>query len=156
MVVTSNGTSAITLIIAIVGLCVAIAGFIWQWMSWKYEGPKVKVTASHGIVTGEPAGKIYLSVTAVNVGRSPVELTGWGVELTSEYTVTSIPALLNSPTLPHTLNGGHQAKFTMDKDDLRQYVFQRGGLPQKVRSFVSTSIDGKIYGKKFVIDVAGK
>jgi len=140
----------VTLAIAVIGLCVAIGGLVWQWRSWTYEGPKVKVRVRQGFLLRDVSGDLFWIVSAINVGRSPVELTGWGMELSPKNVLQMFVAHPSSTSLPHTLNGGHHATFFMPKEDLRASLAERG-LPKTVRPFVSTSVQERVYGERLTI-----
>lgn len=150
-VASSNGTTTVTLVIAVVGLGIAIASLVWQWVSWQFEGPKLKVRVSQGLWIGDSSGETYWIITAVNVGRSPIELTGWGMELPSKNVIQIIGSSVSPTLLPHSLAGGHQAPFFMSQGDLSKHLTNNGGLPVKLRPFVSTSLDEKVYAKHLTI-----
>lgn len=140
-----------TLAIAVLGLCVAVATFVWQWVSWQYEGPKVKVIVRQGFGIGGGSDELFWMVKAVNVGRSPIELVGWGFEVSDETSIVMLMPHPSSTPLRHTLNGGHDATFFMSQEDLRASLLRRGRLPQTVRPYVSTTVKDKIYSERLTI-----
>jgi hypothetical protein len=120
-------------------------------VTWQYEGPKVKVIVRQGFSIGDDSGELFWMVKAVNVGRSPIELLGWGFEVSDESSIVMLMPHPSSTPLRHTLNGGHDATFFMLQDGLRESLSERGGLPQTVRPYVSTTVKEKIHGERLVI-----
>ena len=111
-----DGFSTVTLTIAIIGLCIALGTLVWQWRSWLYEGPKLKVAVGQafGLDAVREMPAMDLLVTVQNVGRSPVQLTGWGFEMPDKTTLVDLDATRPPTSLPFTLNGGHETYFVME------------------------------------------
>lgn len=103
------------LVVALVGVVIASGTLTWQIVSWLRDGPRVKVKLSSAFPTyGGHLGPHHYQVTAVNVGRSPLALSGWGFELPNGHsTFMAVPLPFSTP-LPHTLEGGHEASFYIE------------------------------------------
>jgi hypothetical protein len=130
------------LITAIVGLLVALGTLAWQIISWRNEGPKVKVTTAWALPTySGRVGDRHLCVTAVNLGRSPILLTAWGYELPDGKTLVP-PPLPWATQPPHTLEGGHEASFYIEAAVMANGVAKG----TKLRPFVLTP-HGRVYAK---------
>lgn len=140
-----------TLVVAIVGVVTGVASLVWQAVSWTYEGPKVKVrlATSFPVVTGSQLGDPHYSVTAVNIGRSPVLLNGWGFELPGGDSVVDLSGDAGAIRLPWTLEGGHEAQFFMSYSRLHGTLEVHHPNGVKVRPFVSTATAGRRYAKAF-------
>jgi hypothetical protein len=98
--------------VILITLCLAVTTFVWQWRTWLYEGAKIKVKlswAAVGLVPG--TAQRCWQVSAVNVGRSPTEITGWGFELLDKTTHLYLPPYPIATPIPSTLAGGHGAQF---------------------------------------------
>lgn len=131
------------LVAALVGVVIASASFAWQVASWLREGPRVKVKLSSAFPSyGGQLGPHHYQVSAVNLGRSPLALSGWGFELPSGNSTFMAAPLPFSVPLPHTLEGGHEASFYVEVAALESQI-QRGTM---LRPFVNTAL-GKVYGK---------
>ncbi len=135
-----------TLAISILGLVLAASTFVWQWRTWLYEGYKLHVTCSSAVATNAESSELFRMITVVNIGRSPVELTGWGFELAGGQS-TLIDQGSQAYRVPFTLNGGHQAFFTMRVDTLVDMIQVAGIDSRLVKPFVGIATKGRIYGK---------
>jgi hypothetical protein len=137
----------VTLIIAILWFALAVATLAWQVVTWLYEGARVKVKHSFAFLTfGPELSEQMLLITAVNVGRSPIEITGWGIDVgggTSLFVSNPIPG---STPLPTTVDGGHHAKFFMELAEHERAVKRAAG-PKPPRPYVSLGTDKKVKGK---------
>lgn len=139
----------ITLVIAVLGLALAIAGFVWQLVTWRYEGAKIRVALSTVFpVHGDQLGDPHHCVTATNVGRSPVSLTNWGFELPDGGSTYMRRPLPISTPLPHTLDGGQQASFHCAYKELRASLHRSVPAGVVLRPYVSTALHGKVYAKQ--------
>src|SRR5437763_8619022 len=98
-----------TLAVAIAGLVVAVSSLVWQAVSWSYTGARVRVRVSNGITAYGPEPVVVAIVEANNLGRSAVEITGWGLVLSGGGTFVMPRALPGNTATPSTLAGGHRA-----------------------------------------------
>jgi hypothetical protein len=147
----STGADAVTLVIAVVGLILGLTSFVWQCISWSREGPKLRVTTSLGFALGAVPGEHFRIVTVVNVGRSPVEITGWGFELPTKETMVVLNPEPMSTRLPNTLNGGHQAVFHALIEELRNTLPTSLGSSAQLKPYVYSTVHSKVYGKPFLL-----
>ena len=124
-----------TLVIAVVGLVLSAIAITVQIVTWRFEGPRVKVEVGFGFpFRGRGTGDLHLTVTARNLGRAPVEINSWGFDLGKELTgviTRSGPGLYAAA--PHTLNGGHQAMFLVPRELPGRAAEGRSGHLPRVR-----------------------
>jgi hypothetical protein len=111
----------------------------------------VKVIVRQGFSIRDSTDEPFWIVKAVNVGRSPIEIVGWGFKVSDESSIVMLMPHPSSTPLRHTLNGGHDATFFMSQEGLRESLLTRGGLPQTLRPSVSTPVKEKIYGESLTI-----
>jgi len=138
-----------TLVIAVIGLVAGVASLGWQVVSWRLTGPVVRVEIGYGIeVIAGNLGQDIVYVRAINVGRSPVEIEGWGFRLPDGKTIIDMaPEPGSVPPLPITLDGGHAQEWRMS---LRRLVGSReseGYPPTRVRGMVRLGT-GEVRSKK--------
>lgn len=68
------------LVIASIGVLLAVASLIWQAWTWRASGPKVQVdTTNAGVARSKSDGFVGVAVVARNCGRTDTQITGWGV-----------------------------------------------------------------------------
>ena len=98
-----------TLIVAVIGVVVGGAGFIWQAYTHWSSGPRIRVTL--GAEVGSPTGKfpagMHLSVTVRNVGRMSAQITGYGFLISDWVVMQQHPV----QPLPYTLPAGHEVRW---------------------------------------------
>lgn len=68
---------ALTLALGVVGTATGIGSLIWQFITWRQSGPRVIVEAE--LAVGDE-NRWTLQVTARNIGRSPISITGIRIE----------------------------------------------------------------------------
>lgn len=109
--------SLILAIIAVLGVTIALA---WRLVDWRSIHRGVRVDIRHAVAVGEGHGvgeHRVITVTAHNVGRGPVSLTGWGLRLPHGLDVVLVEQLASSgPALPLTLQPGNEATWHMTHD----------------------------------------
>jgi hypothetical protein len=139
-----SGSQVITLVIAVLGLLLAVAGLVWQAATWRLAGPVVKVELGEGTVL--PTGLKYVSVTARNVGRSDVSITGWGLQQRGDSDVMMIPMpTIPTPTPPVTLAAGHSLDFYFERPALEAHFPMLGSI--EVRGFIGLATGKRLYSK---------
>lgn len=135
-----------TLVIAVVGLVAAVASLGWQVVSWRLTGPVVRVEIGYGIAV--PGGATIVYVRAINVGRSPAGIEGWGLRLPDGKTMIDLgPEPGSGRPLPFTLNGGHAEEWRMSLDRLVESRESEGYPPTRVRGMVRLHT-GQVLSKK--------
>jgi hypothetical protein len=129
-----------TLVIAVVGLVAAVASLGWQVVSWRLTGPVVRVEIGYGIaVMAGSVGPRIVYVRAVNVGRSPAGIEGWGFRLPDGKTIVDMePEPGSGPQGPVTIDGGHAEQWRMSLDRLVGSRQIEGYPPTRVRGMVRT------------------
>ncbi len=76
-----NEVDVVARVLGGLGVLLALASLVWQVISWRLSGSVVKVRASAAILGTLPTTTEAAVVAAVNKGRAPVSVTGWGFEL---------------------------------------------------------------------------
>ena len=70
---TTTGLDLATLIIASVGVVLALSSLLWHILSWKLEGPRVKIRVLS--VMPIPPRPMMLAIDVRNKGRGPTTIT---------------------------------------------------------------------------------
>ena len=139
-----------TLAVAIAGLVVAVSSLVWQAVSWSYTGARVRVRVSNGITAYGPEPVVVAIVEANNLGRSAVEITGWGLVLSGGGTFVMPRALPGNTATPSTLAGGHRASVLVPFGYLaRPEVLTED--PIRVRGFVDLGTGKRVTSDRFPI-----
>lgn len=121
----------VTLVVAGIGALTGIAALAWQAATFALSGGRAKVTLKvawlspgGGALVGEPGtwhpGRRpaegfdleCFGVEVVNVGRLPITVTGWGVDI-GKAQLGYVLAAWNPP-LPHRLDVGEQATWFVE------------------------------------------
>ncbi|HEY1445104.1 MAG TPA: hypothetical protein VGF51_09405 [Acidimicrobiales bacterium] len=109
--------SFVLAIIAVLGATIALA---WRFVDWKSIHRGVRVDIRHALAVDQERGVSehrVITVTAHNVGRAPVSVTGWGLRLRHGQDVVFFEDTPTSgPALPLTLQPGYEATWHMMHD----------------------------------------
>ena len=117
-------------VLGLIGTVLATASVVWQFAQHRLTGPRIRVDlrwgglTSQGSLTGpmktsletfRVAGVVQpmFAVVVRNVGRTPINVQGYGVAVPSGASVSQ-PGNRFDPTLPHRLEGGSQATFHVE------------------------------------------
>src|SRR3546814_712746 len=123
----------------------------WQAWSWRSNGPVVKVNVSNAVtdaVTGQP--EHYVVVEAVNKGRAPATITGWGIGMPGGGNVHKMVPLRISDSIPHRLEPHSKASFFIEGDALRDVHRDRGIPFTKMTPWVDLASGKRVRCKKTV------
>lgn len=140
-----------TLAIAIAGLVVAVASLVWQAVSWSYTGARVRVKVSNGVTAYGSEPVIVAIVEANNVGRSAVEVTGWGLLLPGGQSFVLQRALPGNTPTPSTPAGGHRATFVIPFGYLARPEVVGAGDSVKVRGYLDLGTGKRVTSDRFDI-----
>ena len=147
--VAASGLELATLVIAVVGCVTAVGALVWQVATWRLEGPRLKVIHHFALpYRSSRMGPVW-TVTAANVGRTPVELQWWRFELPGGARMLTNAFAPDWPRLPYTLNGGHQVTLYFDVDAVNEAAERHGGPGTLVTPFVTVSGRKPVKGKAF-------
>lgn len=138
-----------TLTLAIIGTVLGVLNLLWNIRTWVASGPRVKVTVSNDFpVAGPEIGDLHVGINAANTGRSPITVTGVGIELPSNenMVITGLPRF--STTLPHRLEPGSSAAWHVPADEVWQICKERGYSPSQLRPWVRLADDTKAYANR--------
>ncbi len=140
-----TGLQWFTLTVAVVGCVVGVASLAWQIVTWQYTGPRIKVASRIGLVPG--ASRIW-TVTATNVGRAPVQVTGWGFLLPDGRTFVTLAPHILSHSLPTTVDGGHEVVFAVDCYELHSSLLKDAPGTSRIKPYVSIAGRDRVFGKE--------
>ncbi len=128
----------LTLAIAVVGAVTGIASLAWQAWVFIRSGPNVVVKVSGGVTSFRPdnsADMIFI-VEARNVGRSPCQITGWGLDFPDGRQYVQFRPPPGSTPVPYTIEGGHRATWLVPMAELAEEPELLTEDPVRVKGFV--------------------
>jgi hypothetical protein len=140
----------ITLGVGFAALLLASISLIWQAVTWNLTGARVKVKTSHVFLVMEPDLRHAISVEARNVGRSSIEITGWGFKLEDGRSMVVPHPRSWNPAMPMTLEGGHSASWSVPIVDLDTDLTSTGAA--QLRGFVNLGTGSQAVGKPITLD----
>lgn len=128
----------VTLVIAVLGLVLALASLGWQVAQHVLSGPRVSVELLWGgmgadrVVAGPVQGNLdsfryagvtqpIFSVKGRNRGRLPVDVTGYTVEMEGAGGY-GLAGWAPNPSLPHRLDSGSEVAFYVPLEDIQRAV----------------------------------
>jgi len=129
----------VTLVIAVLGLVVSVVALTWQVVQHRLTGSRVRVELLAGALGKGGAGtgpieafdqemlarqglhQPIIAVRALNVGRLPVDVTGWDVKTGDGFGYT-LPGWGPNPSLPYRLEPGAQVTFFCPMADVLAMV----------------------------------
>lgn len=141
--------NVVTLIIATLGLVLAVVSLVWQVVAWSFTGSRIVVQTryAYGVVERQLQGK-YASITARNVGRTAASITGWGLQLPGDESVVSMsPSPMNTP-VPVTLEPGHEQSWYLYLPDIQETLRSSGGGNVEVPGFVNVGTGRRVLSKE--------
>jgi hypothetical protein len=136
------------LIVAILALLASIASLAWQVYSWRRSGPHVKVTVSNAIpMFDHGPGEHHIDVTAANRGRAATTVLSWGFSLPGDQSVVVTNASNWSAPLPHRLEPGSEASWSVEAAEIRQVAAEHGLRFSEIVPFVRVAGGARIHAK---------
>jgi hypothetical protein len=141
----------IGLVVAVLGLALSLIALVWQVVAWRMTGSVVKVETGRGILTGpQGLGPDVLTVTARNVGRTQVAVTGWAFRLPSGESVwPSMGGAWKGPATPYTIEAGHEAEWLVPEATIRESLIDHGDLlPLELRGFVNLATGQQVIARR--------
>jgi hypothetical protein len=129
-----------TLVIAVVGLGLSLVSLTWQIVEHFLTGHRVTVellwggVGNRGVVTGPVQGTLdafaqqgftdlVVAVRARNVGRLPVDVKGFDVQVAGSISFSLGPEDWHlNPRTPHRLEAGSEATFYIPLDMVMQAI----------------------------------
>ena len=146
----------ITLVIAILGLVASVVALVWQVLSWRMSGSRVKVEGRHAVIVPDDEGIHVLAVNAHNIGRIQVSVTGWGFSYPNKTHIPGHayqPMAWINPKVPHTLEPGHSASWHLPIDVVKKAALDQGyDLPVSVVPLVHLGTGKQNTGKSLNLD----
>lgn len=119
--------------------CVSL---IWQGWTFTRSGPVIRVTNKHVYVP--PGMDHFITVEAVNKGRTAATVESWGIELPGDRTLVSTESFPWDSQLPYRLEPHATAQFSIPAAMVEQTVVQHGVPYSAMNPFV------KVGGRKVV------
>jgi hypothetical protein len=165
-----TGTNNLALILAVLGLCIALANVVWSVVSWRLTAGRVKATLSWAarkgtlIFTMAPSGMYpgdyfagqgattaAVAMNVRNVGRSPVFVDNYAVHCENGMEagwLRGTGALAGIPELPLKLEAGAVQMFYVDLDQIYSliaaaFAMQKLAKPEQRAWMVVTLGDGR-------------
>jgi hypothetical protein len=93
-----------------------------------------------------------LNVTARNVGRSQIEITGWSVKMVKKkHVLENLMSNPQSSLLPMTPDGGPAADFVMQLGPVLSETRRVGITSMRFHSHVTTATKGRVLVKRFTV-----
>ncbi|MGH2754172.1 MAG: hypothetical protein ACRDLB_07025 [Actinomycetota bacterium] len=111
--------------LAILGTIVALASLGWQVIQWRLSGARIKVEDAHfGFAGTEPEPTEVIGFRARNVGRTVATVDAWGFETPDRQAIVfpRQPPQWSNPTLPHKIEPGHSATWTIPLAWIRELM----------------------------------
>jgi hypothetical protein len=137
-----------TLALAITGVVLGVLSLGWQAWTWARSGPVVKVEASSSFpIYDGHMGEHHVSVKAINRGRAPATITGWGIGFPDGGGLFVPTQLSWSTRLPHRLEPHSSAEFHVEAEEVRRTAHQKGVPYDKLKPWVrladGTTVESK-------------
>lgn len=140
----------ITFAIAIVGAATGVASLVWHMWAFSRTGPRVVVNVSGGVTSFRPdnSHELILIVEARNMGRSPCEITGWGLEFPDGQQYVQFKPVPGTTAVPSTIAGGHRGTWLVPMADLAEVpqLLTDDRIP--VRGFVHLGSGDRIVSRR--------
>lgn len=145
-------TGIIALVIALVGLVLSVISLTWQVLQWRLAGSRVKVETRLAVgVGGQPPLDKLIAITARNVGRTAISLTGWGlldVRRDAHVPGHTMGVPMN-PAMPVRLEPGTAQDFYMPLETTVTQLTEMGVLPAaRLHGFVSLATGKRAKDRK--------
>jgi hypothetical protein len=129
-----------------VALIVSIAALVWQVISWRRSGPRVRV-AARAVVAGTGARLIAIEVR--NSGRLATEVQNCGFDLPSGRHIVCPYDFQGQPLqFPAQLPPGGEVNFYLAPPALARPLAEEGVTGEGVCAYVRTG-HGRINGEPF-------
>jgi len=154
--VTAGPSPTATLVVAIVGLVLSVAGLVWQAASFHLTGPRVRVELQVGLLL--PGGSARVPVSAIwrdslrhvqqqqggqpivgfvirNIGRGPTTITSYTAKADNGmgYGLTSAPP--GTEPLPHRIEAHSMAFYYIDMLGVAAAAAAYGSVKDMPRRF---------------------
>jgi hypothetical protein len=134
-----------TLLIAVLGLVLAVLSLAWQAWTWSRSGPVLSLSTSNQFPSyADHLGDHLVCLTVVNKGRAATTIQAWGIELPDGGNIVS----WNNPPwftqLPQRLEPHASVDLRIDAEELRQVAAERSVPFDSMRPWVRAG-DGRQY-----------
>ena len=147
-----------SLFVGLIALALSVVSVVWQFVTWRGSGPLVRVEVSQSVpvLPGQRPGDLYTQVTARNLGRMPITVTSWALELPDGSGLFFVsPAEWSSP-LPFRLDSHAEASWWVRTAEVRQSCAERGIAPSTIGGIVSLANGKTAKAKRKGIGIKGE
>lgn len=147
-----TGADIVAISIAVLGLVLSTISLTWQVVQWKLAGSRVKVETRLAMgIGGQPLYDKLLMITARNVGRTAISLTGWGLlhaDRDAHVPGHTMDVPFN-PAMPVRLEPGTAQDFYMALEPTVRQLTEMGVLPAaRLYGFVSLATGKRAADRK--------
>jgi hypothetical protein len=138
------------LIVAVVSALVSLAAVGVSVWTHKQQGSRLECRCGFAYpVADDDVGAAHVQVKAVNAGRSPTTVSGWGFAFLDDGgqpTDVSVvpPWTLGATPLPARIEAESSVFWLMPLDQLRRTVAEYAPAA-KVKAFIDTGIDRRVF-----------
>lgn len=150
MTITIDGLG-VSAVMAWVGATTGIAALVWQVITWRRPAHRVKVWRAQTFLAypGGGTSEAMVSVTARNVGASPVTVTNWGISLGKKEGGVFVPnPIPGSERIPHRLEAGAEMTMLADAASLAKISMDRDIPLRAMRCWVMLATGKTVYAKQ--------
>lgn len=135
--------------IACLAVVLSVASLLWQWWTWRSNGPRIDVSVRVTVVVGIP----YYTVVATNRGRGAATIFSWAIQ--DPISGEDLHALTQydwDDALPTRLEPHSTASYSIGIPDM---VDRLGLERRELKPFIKYA-DKTIYGKsKWPLPITG-
>jgi hypothetical protein len=138
-------------ILSILALVVSLSALLWQFVSWRLSGPRVRADSLSGIALGQPDHPEVLVLIVNSRGRLPITVQQWGFVI--KGTLQAPTGWTSGPELPHRMEPDSEARWMLDYREARQWLRQNYPSQRRYRDLVPFVRRGGgkwVYGGKVV------
>lgn len=144
------GTAGAALALASLSFVISLASLITTIVLWRRSGPRVRVTTGSAYLVfdgGVDTDTQYIAVEAANVGRAPVTISGWGIQLPGNAILANVDPAPWLPKLPYRLEAGASVTWHLDAATIRREAGARSVSLDVLRGFVQLATGEKVLAR---------
>lgn len=146
-----TGPVILTLCLSVLALLVSVTALVWQVISWRRSGARLRVATKWGIAGVPPAARWFISIEACNIGRLATEINQIGFQMSKSeerQQIVDFEDVLGMPIqLPRTLAAGGTTSVMYAADRLLTTLNHEGLTGKDARPYVDTGA-GRTFGRR--------
>jgi hypothetical protein len=144
-----GSSSTVWEILAAIGAITGVPSLGWQVYIWSASGPRVRVEIANAFpVYGSTMGEHCFSVKAINDGRAPAVIQGWGLRAPNGQDLVVINPLPFSEKLPSTLDPGSSTTYFIEASDVSKMCKELNVAVADMAPWVRLATGKEIFGKR--------